>query len=109
MFRGLGWCLRGRGLKSYALPFGSAFSRSFFALASETPHSLNMSAVAPSTANAFTDLDDAVANFQHRLQRLHRKESTPNSVRSALDAIGPAAVCPISPFLYLARLIPSFH
>ncbi|KAF9440296.1 hypothetical protein P691DRAFT_688148 [Macrolepiota fuliginosa MF-IS2] len=39
------------------------------------------------TANAYTELDDAISNFLHRMQRLSRNETTKNSVMNALQSI----------------------
>ncbi|KAF9440993.1 hypothetical protein P691DRAFT_766901 [Macrolepiota fuliginosa MF-IS2] len=47
------------------------------------------------TANAYTELDDAISNFLHRMQRLSHNKTTKNSVMNALQSI----IEPVEAFL----------
>lgn len=65
-----------------------------FLMPNDTPTSTaSLPALLPETDHARVDLDDNVANFYHRLDRLKQKQTTKTSVLNALTAIVPVCVC----------------
>jgi hypothetical protein len=81
---------RGRGLKSLTLPRRFIISR---AASSRTDTLMSTVNSSEDFAGAPIELDDAVANFIHRYQRLTRGETTQASAKNALNGLLKPAVC----------------